>query len=140
MVIRNYAPHLGVCNGTRVMVREMGHRLLTVVILTGPKSGSEVQLPRICCDAAEDTDLPFALRRYQFPVRVAWAMIINKSQGQTFRERIGIYLVKPVFAHGQLYCAMSRATLAEHVRILATDTSKINGSPLARKETVACGH
>ena len=99
----------------------MGKRLLHVVILTGPKRGDEVHLPRICCDSAEDTDLPFALRRYQFPVRLAWAMTINKSQGQTFGERIGIYLNKPVFAHGQLYCAMSRATRATHVRILAKE-------------------
>ena len=121
MVLRNYAPHLGVCNGTRVMVQEMGRRLLKVVILTGPKCGNEVDLPRICCDSAEDTDLPFALRRYQFPVRLAWAMTINKSQGQTLGSRIGIYLLKPVFARGRLYCAMSRATRAEHVRILAEE-------------------
>ena len=31
----------------------------------------------------------------------------------------GIYLNKPVFAHGQLYCAMSRATQASHVRLFA---------------------
>ena len=103
------------------MVREMGRRLRKVVILTGPTCGNEVDLPRICCDSAEDTDLPFALRRYQFPVRLSWAMTINKSQGQTFGTRIGIYLMKPVFAHGQLYCAMSRATRAEHVRILAKE-------------------
>ena len=121
MVIRNYAPQLGVCNGTRVMIRKMTHRLLTVVILTGPKQGNEIQLPRICCDSAEDTDLPFALRRYQFPVRLAWAMTINKSQGQTFGERIGIYLNKPVFAHGQLYCALSRATCGKPVRIWANE-------------------
>ena len=29
--------------------------------------------------------------------------------------------MKPVFAHGVLYCAMSRATRAEHVRILAKE-------------------
>ena len=121
MVIRNYAPFLGVCNGTRVMVREMGRRILKVLILTGPKHGNEIHLPRICCDSAEDTDLPFSLRRYQFPVRLAWAMTINKSQGQTFGERIGIYLTKPVFAHGQLYCALSKATRGAHVRSLAKE-------------------
>ena len=90
MVIRNYAPHLGVCNGTRVMVKNTGRQLLTVTILTGPKRGDEVHLPRICCDSAADTDLPFAVRRYQFPVRLAWAMAINKSQGQTLGEHVGI--------------------------------------------------
>ena len=71
MVIRNYAPFLGVCKGTRVMVLEKRRRLLKLLILTGPKQGNVIQLPRMCCDSAEDTDLPFALRRYQFPVRFA---------------------------------------------------------------------
>ena len=52
MVIRNYAPRLGVCNGTRVLVKHKSTRALTVVVLTGPKKGSVVDLPRMCCDAA----------------------------------------------------------------------------------------
>ena len=121
MVSRNVAPHLGVCNVTRVMARATGRRLLKAVILTGPKCDNKVDPPRICCDSAEDTDLPVALRRYTFPVRRAWAMAINKSQGQTLGERIGVYLNKPVFAHGQLYCAPSRATRGDNVRILAKE-------------------
>jgi hypothetical protein len=34
-------------------------------------------------------------------------MSINKAQGQTL-ERVGIYLPQFVFAHGQLYVAISR--------------------------------
>ena len=136
MVIRNYAPHLGICNGTRVRVKKATRQLLTVILLTGPKRGNEECLPRICCDAAGHIDLPFAVRRYQFLVRRAWAMTINRSQGQTFGNRVGIYLNKPVFAHGQLYCAMSRATRAEHVQILSKLTNKTNSSPTTNKEIV----
>jgi ATP-dependent DNA helicase PIF1 len=51
--------------------------------------------------------MPFTLRRRQFPVRLAFAMTINKAQGQTLKM-VGIFLPKPVFTHGQLYVAMSR--------------------------------
>ena len=55
-----------------------------------------------------DTDFPFLLRRIQFPVRLVHAMTINKSQRQTF-DKVGIYLNRACFAHGQLYVAFSRA-------------------------------
>lgn len=43
----------------------------------------------------------------QIPVRLLFAMTINKSQGQTF-DVLGAYFRKPPFAHGQLYVAFSR--------------------------------
>ena len=133
IVLRNYAPHLGVCNGTRVVVAKLGTRMMTVRIVTGARSGDEVLLPKIACDATADTDLPFAFRRYQFPVRAAWAMTINKSQGQAFEERLALYFPRAVFCHGQLYVAFSRATCGKNVRILAEkyDNEQASGA-LAR--------
>ena len=52
-------------------------------------------------------EFPFEWSRRQFPVRVAFAMTINKSQGQTL-QNVGVWLNDPCFAHGQLYVAMSR--------------------------------
>ncbi len=43
----------------------------------------------------------------QFPVRLAWALTIHKSQGQTF-DRAIIDLNNGAFAHGQTYVALSR--------------------------------
>ena len=42
-------------------------------------------------------------------------MTINKAQSQTLR-RVGIYLERPCFAHGQLYVAASRVGDPAHLR------------------------
>jgi ATP-dependent exoDNAse (exonuclease V) alpha subunit len=61
--------------------------------------------------------LAFHLTRTQFPVRLAFAMTINKSQGQSL-DHVGIDLRRQVFAHGQLYVALSRTTDVNRLSIL----------------------
>ncbi len=68
-------------------------------------------------------DLPFTIARRQFPIRLEFAMTINKSQGQTM-DKIGLYLPQPVFAHGQLYVALSRARSMDSIKVLVCNTNK----------------
>ena len=48
-------------------------------------------------------------------------MTINKSHGQTF-DKVGIYLSRPCFSHGQIYVAFSRARCSQDVRVLIDET------------------
>jgi ATP-dependent DNA helicase PIF1 len=56
---------------------------------------------------SDSVDLSHPMRRLQIPVKLAFAMAINKCQGQTF-DSVSVYLRKPPFSHGQLYVALSR--------------------------------
>ena len=107
ILIRNLNPKKGLCNGTRLQLLSYTPYLLGVKILNGSHEGEETYLPRINL-ISNDDDLPFELKRRQFPVQVAFCMTINKSQGQSLTT-VGIWLPQPVSAHGQLYVALSRA-------------------------------
>jgi ATP-dependent exoDNAse (exonuclease V) alpha subunit len=52
----------------------------------------------------------------QYPVRLAWALTIHKSQGKTF-DKVFIDLSRGMFAHGQLYVALSRCRTLEGIML-----------------------
>ncbi len=70
--------------------------------------------------------MPFIMSRRQFPIRLAFAMTINKSQGQSL-GKVGILLRVPVFTHGQLYTAFSRAQKRDCIKIHIVDTPNVQG-------------
>jgi ATP-dependent DNA helicase PIF1 len=65
---------------------------------------------------SDNSDLPFTFARKQFPLWLAYAMTINKSQGQTL-SHVGLHLANEVFLHGQLYVTFSHAKAPTNVKI-----------------------
>ena len=122
LLLRNLDPAGGLCNGTRLLITRLAGRVIEGRILTGSCAGNTVFIPRIALTSESDVSLPFILRRVQFPVRLAFGMTINKSQGQSLNH-VGLHLITPVFTHGQLYVGLSRATSFPNIRVLLDDSA-----------------
>ena len=105
IVLRNLDPPK-IVNGTRARVNNLYDNAIEIVIVSGSFKGETFLLPRIPI-IPTDADLPFELKRLQFPIRLCFAMTVHKAQGQTFKT-VGLDLMSPCFSHGQLYVAMSR--------------------------------
>ena len=121
MLLRNLDAANGLCNGTRLIVLRHSSRVIETKVLTGDHAGHIAFIPRITLIAKpEQSGLPYMLYRKQFPLPEAYAMTINKSQGQTLKY-VGINLTKEVFSHGQLYVAFSHAISSENVAVLLGD-------------------
>jgi ATP-dependent DNA helicase PIF1 len=87
----------------------------------GQHAGKRVFLSRIPLYPSDNEMFPFQFRRKQFPIRLSFAMTINKAQGQTI-PNIGIFLPDAVFSHGQLYVTLSQAITKQHVKVLPYPT------------------
>jgi ATP-dependent DNA helicase PIF1 len=118
LLLRNLNQSIGLCNGTRLIIKRLGQRVIEAEIITGNNVDKRVFIPRIIMSPS-GTDWPFVLRHHQFPVRVAFAMTINKNQGQTLNN-VGVYLSSPVFSHGQLYVAISWVTSSANIKIFSS--------------------
>ncbi|XP_058790183.1 ATP-dependent DNA helicase PIF1-like [Phymastichus coffea] len=114
MLIRNINLSEGLCNGTRLQVIDFSNHLLKCKILTGDKRNNIVFINRITLYC--ENQYPFTFKRRQFPIRLAFAITINKSQGQTL-AKIRIDLRRDVFNRGQLYVAMSRVRSWDSLKI-----------------------
>ena len=58
---------------------------ISAEIISGYKTGNIVIIPRIYLTSSKD-EIPFELKRRQFPLRLGYALTIYKFQGQTFNE------------------------------------------------------
>uniref|UniRef100_A0A453CJP2 ATP-dependent DNA helicase n=1 Tax=Aegilops tauschii subsp. strangulata TaxID=200361 RepID=A0A453CJP2_AEGTS len=128
ILLRNIDPASGLCNGTRLIVRGFMRNAIDAEIVLGQHASKRVFLPRIPLCPSDDEMFPFRFKRKQFPVRLSFAMTINKAQGQTI-PNVGVYLPEPVFSHGQLYVALSRATSRSNMKILTVPDKKRKASP-----------
>ena len=116
MLLRNLDLVEGLCNSTWLRVEEISIWLLKCSIIGTKFHGKIVSLPRIPLELGEESS-GVEFIRLQFLVKLAFAMTINKSQGQSL-ARVGLLLRPGVFSHGQLYVALSRVTTPSSIKMV----------------------
>jgi ATP-dependent DNA helicase PIF1 len=123
MFVRNNS-EFGICNGTIGIVREIQECSIRVEVKAGGPAGELVEVEQAQWDSYEYSYDPRINRieatiagvYEQYPLILASAITIHKSQGQSL-DRVEINLGRGAFAAGQLYCALSRCTRLEGLRL-----------------------
>ena len=116
MLLYNLDPSNDLCNGTHLILTRFKPHFLECRIISGVGCGNTVLIPRISLEPSAE-DIPVKFRHHQFPVWLAFAMTINKSQGWSVAN-VGLDLHIPVFSHGQLYVALSCCTSESQIKVL----------------------
>ncbi|KAK9740789.1 hypothetical protein RND81_03G060300 [Saponaria officinalis] len=137
ILLRNLDPTFGLCNGTRLICRTFSRNVIEAEIVIGHHKGERVFIPRIPLRPSPSDKYPFNFRRKQFPIKLSFAMTVNKAQGQTL-DKVGIYLPQPIFSHGQLYVALSRAKKSADVTVAInpndSNTDGFHRTPMTKKQ------
>lgn len=125
LLMRNIAPDEGLTRNTRVRIIALYDNTVRVKKVS---NGKEYTIHRITFKHKLPFGRSFEMLRHQLPLQLAYAMTINKSQGQEF-QRVLLDLRTPCFSHGHLYVALSRIRRPRDILILA-DAEQIDGTSL----------
>nr|GEV86265.1 DNA helicase [Tanacetum cinerariifolium] len=77
ILLRNFNILGGLCNRTRLIVTQLLNKVIEARIITGTRISKKVFLPRIPL-INRDLQLPFIFKRKQFPIKLCYAITINK--------------------------------------------------------------
>jgi hypothetical protein len=118
MVMRNLNVSDGVTNNTRVKIVRILNDVVIVQRIVPPFEILSI------CRVRFHFRLPYAqsfeIVRAQFPLRRAFALTYNKSQGQTL-DKVLLDVRLLLFNHGYLYVGMSRVQLYSQIAFFIND-------------------
>lgn len=122
ILMRNLCFDDKLVNGSKLIVTNISRFCVST---RRPNSDDVITIPRITFKFSAGRTGMEIIRR-QFPLQLAFGLTINKSQGQTLNT-VGVDLRNDVFAHGQLYVALSRVRTSRNIKVLVPLSKIIDG-------------
>jgi ATP-dependent DNA helicase PIF1 len=101
-----------------MLIVQIGDEFVLARIMAGSFQGQILSIPKIKLFNKGSPWLVLSFYRYQFPFAPAYAMSVNKAQGQTL-NRVGVMMKSDMFLHGQLYVALSRTSNLDNLMMVA---------------------
>ncbi len=122
MFVRNDQEEDRFVNGTIGQVTQLGDDTIQVEVEEGGTRRSievermewEIIRYKLASEGGNQIDYEVVGTFTQFPLKLAWAVTIHKSQGKTF-DKVVIDMGRGAFEHGQTYVALSRCRTLEGI-------------------------
>ena len=119
ILMRSVDKKVKLATNTRVRIIGISPLIVRVCTLDGKICAN---LPRFLFSIKLPYGKSFEMTRRQFPLRLAYSLSINRSQGQTFDGRVVVDLTKHCFMHGHLNVALSRIRDCKNIAVHVLDT------------------
>jgi len=115
MIMRNLNRKEGLTKNLRVKIVDI-HPYIIRVCTLDPLTRKYYNIPRIRFSVSLPYGRSIKMERKQFPLRLAYSITYNKSQGQEF-QKVLVDIRNNPFTHGHLYVALSRIRIAGNIRL-----------------------
>ncbi|GAB4133140.1 MAG: helix-turn-helix domain-containing protein [Bacteroidia bacterium] len=122
-------------NGKLAIIRDLGKEKIVAYF---PEENKEIEVKRqewknvkyVLNEQSGEIEEKEAGSFFHYPLKLAWAITVHKSQGLTFNK--AAIDIEDVFAPGQMYVALSRLTGLQGLIL----TSKIPGTMIAQDRNI----
>tara|TARA_Y100000996_G_scaffold406593_1_gene383123 strand:+ start:813 stop:2129 length:1317 start_codon:yes stop_codon:yes gene_type:complete len=130
VLIINLDQEKGLVNGSRGIVLRYSEDYNPIIKFS---NNTIIEITKQPIEVKLDTSTKLkAIKRFQYPLQLAWCLTIHKSQGMSL-DLIEIDIGNKIFEYGQTYVALSRVRTLEGLYITNIDRDKIKAHPLVKK-------